>query len=257
MTFEELARKALRTIGAIGQGVELSANDLEVAWQACIDMFDGFAADRLTVYQQLIRTFPLVANQGSPDNPYTIGLGGDFDIVRPMFIPNANVVVETTSPAFEIPLAILENDEYARISIKTLASALPQALWYDYKFEQTGADTGLAHIYLYPVPNGQQTIQLRLFIPTPMRMWTSKTADYSFPPGYAEMLRYQLAKRCASEFQRPLSAETLQLVTDTFAVMERPNASMPKLRGDFGLPRVPGSLYNWRIGSNTTLGNGS
>lgn len=250
MKFVELGTKALRTIGAIGQGVDPSGNDMQVAFEACNDMIDAWAAQRLTIFQTLRKLFDLVANQGGVANPYTIGLGGDFDVPRPTWIPDANLVVYTTTPPFEYPLHIMTPDEYARTSIKDLASAMATALFFDGKFDTTGPDTGLGDLFLYPVPNGQMPVKLALYLPYPMTGFADiGTTDYTFPPGYKEALRYQLAKRLAAEFQRELSQEIQQLVSDTWAVIQRANVPIPTLRSDYGLPGMgAGSMYNWRTG---------
>lgn len=252
--FTDLARKALRTIGAIGQGVTMRPNDLQLAFEAANDMIDGWAAQRLTIFQVILKTFPLVANQGSPDNPYTIGPGGDFDVPRPTFITTATMQVNTTSPPFKITLVPMEDDEYAMLTIPGLLSALSESFYYNGKFDTHGVDVGLGEFFLYPVPNGQQPVDLILQLPTPMEGFADKsTTLYTFPFGYAEALRYQLAKRLAVEFGKTLSAEHQQLAIDTFAVIQRPNAKMPNLRSDYGVPGVGSTngMYNWRTGSNT------
>jgi hypothetical protein len=252
--FADLARQSLRTIGAIGQGVTMSANDLQLAFEAANDMIDSWAAQRLTIFQVLLKTFPLVANQGSPDNPYTIGPGGDFDVPRPTFITTATMLVSTTSPPFKIVLDQLDDAEYGMLTIPGLLSALSEAYYYNGKFDTSGVDTGLGQFFLYPVPNGQQPVSLVLQLPTPMTGFADKTTTlYTFPFGYKEALRYQLAKRLAVEFGKTLSPSNEQLCIDTFAVIQRPNARMPNIRSDFGVPGVGATqgLYNWRTGSNT------
>ena len=254
MKFVELARKSLRTIGAIGQGVPMSANDLALAFEAANDMIDAWAAVRLTIFQTLRKIYPLVADRGGPLDPYTIGVGGDFDVPRPTFISNANLNVLTTDPPFEITLDIYDQNEYANITIKNLSSALAEALYYDGKFDTSGADVGLGNIFLYPVPNGQQPLELALYLPIAMTGFADEaTTDYTFPPGYAEALRYQLAKRLAVEFGKTLSPEHQQLAIDTFAVIQRPNAPIPSLRCDYGVPGTGASegLWNWRTGTNS------
>lgn len=257
MKFVELGTKALRTIGAVGQGVGVSANDLQVAFEAQADLFDSWAAQRLTIYQTLRRVFPIVANQGGPDNPYTIGTGGDLDVPRPTWLPNANVIMDTSTPPIEYPLTIFKPQEYARTAIKDLASALCTAIYFDGQWDNDGAAQGLGNIFLYPVPNGQMPLRLALYLPFPMQGFADMAeTDYTFPPGYAEALRYQLAHRLASEFQKSLSAETQALVVSTFAVIQRDNVPIPNISSDYGLPGTgPGQgLYNWRTGENTTLG---
>lgn len=258
MKFIDLGTKALRTIGAVGQGVPVSSSDLRVAFEACNDMIDAWAAKRITIFQTLRKVFDLVPGQGGPTNPYTVGLGGDFNIQRPTFISNANLIVDTTTPSFEYPLAILTPDEYARTAIKDMASAMATTLYFDGKFETSGVDKGLGDIFLYPVPNGQMPCRLALYLPYPMTGFADMgETEYTFPFGYAEALRYQLAHRLASEFGKSLSPETATLVTETFAVIQRANVPIPTLRPDWGLPGGTGAnfLYNWRTGQTGRQGN--
>lgn len=258
--FVELATKALRTVGVIGRGVPPSGYDVDVAFQASHDMFDAFAAQRLTVFQTIRNVLDLVndGSKGGPLDPYTIGVGGDFNLARPTWIPNANLLCLTTNPPFEYPLYIYEPDEYATVAIKDMQSAMATSIFFDGKFDTSGPDVGLGDLFLYPVPNGQMPVKLVLYLPRPMNGFADKaTTEYTFPPGYAEMLRYQLALRLSTEYQMPLSAEHQQLVRDTFAVIERPNVPIPNLRCDFGVPGTGAvsGLYNWRTGTNTRLGN--
>lgn len=249
MTFTQLARKALRSIGVVGQGQDLQPADLQAAFELANDMLDGWAVDRLTIFHTPRYVFAATSGKGSPTNPYTIGPGGDLDMVRPIFIDRAGYNVLTTNPDFEIPLTIARTaDDYADISIKNLASALPLFLYYDPSYPDTGVSTGLGKIFLYPVPNGQQPIEIVLYVPTPLRQFPDLTTNLSFPPGYADALHYQLAKRCAVDWRKPMNAELTQLAIDTFAAIKRTNAPVPTLKSDWGVGTAPG-YYDWRTGT--------
>lgn len=253
MKFSALGQKALRTIGALGQGVPASPNDMQVAFEAANDMIDAWAAVRLTIFQNLRYVFPIITGKGAPLTPYTIGVGGDFDIARPLWISDAMENLLTSTPALEIPLEILSYDEYANIAMKDMGSAMATALFYNGKFDTAGPDVGLGEIFLYPVPNGQNSLELVLYIPSPMRGFADiDTTEYSFPPGYAEAIRYSLAKRLSGEFRMPLTSENEQLVVDTFAVIQRPNGPVPTLSTDYGLSGRATGMWNWRLGVNTT-----
>jgi hypothetical protein len=252
---DDLTYRALRTVGKVAQGDPLDGNDSATGFQIANDMLDGWAAQRLTIYQTLAQNFPLVAGQGSPSTPYTIGPGGTFNVPRPVWIPNATIRLLSSVPVLEYGLRIYESEnEWAHEAIKALASALPTGLYYDGAFPTTGAGAGLGNIFLYPVPNGQQPIGLTLYLPTPLTAFADQNVtQYTFPPGYAEALRYQLAKRLASEFGIPLTAEAAALAVETFGIIKRPNGRIPLLRS--GLPRFAGSggsggLWNWRLGRN-------
>lgn len=255
ITLTDLCQRAMRSINALGQAQTFAPGDLQVCAEAANDMLDAWAAQRLTVFQTLRHVYALTTGKGGPTNPYTIGSGGDFDQFRPLWIPNANVRVSNSSgDPYEIALAVLNQGEYAAIAMKTLTNSIPTCLWFNGRYNETGANAGLGEIFLWMIPNGQQTLSLVLYTPTPLTSFADLTSEYSFPPGYREALRYQLALRLATEFGRPVSPELATLATQTFAVIERPNADVGKLRSDFmGMGRSTG-LYDWRTGSSSRRG---
>lgn len=258
MKFVEMARQSMRAINAIGQGVQLQGNDVVVAFEVAQMMFDAWAAKRITIYQQLRYVFPLLANQGGPLNPYTIGLGGDFNVARPIWIPNANLNCLTTTPPFEYPLAIFLPDEYAQIAIKDMASAMATGIFFNGRYQNTGPDTGLGEVFLYPVPNGQMPLELVLYLPVPMNGFADiADTEYNFPPGYKEAIKYQLAKRLAAEFGKAWSAENENLAVEAFAIIQRDNVPIPNLRSDYGIPgtNAASGMYNWRTGTNSRRGS--
>jgi len=251
MRFVELGTRALRVIKAVGQGVPSNDDDLQVAFETCQDMFDGFSVQRLTVFQTLRSTYPIVAAQGSPANPYTVGTGGDIDIPRPTWIPNAGYEFTSLSPVLERGLVVLDDDEYAALPLKALAGPIPQRLHYNKKFDTSGVSVGLGDLFLHPVPNGAQALNLVLYLPTPMTGFADiGTTEYTFPPGYTEALVYQLAKRLCIPFDKQMTKEQEQLTVDSFAAIQKPNAPMPKMRTDYGLPGGGGGYYDWRTGTS-------
>jgi len=256
MKFVDLGTKALRTVGVIGQGVPAAPEDMQIAFDLAVDMFDSWAVKRLTVFQTLRNVFPIVGGKGSPANPYTIGLGGDLNIPRPNWISDAAVLIDSTVPPTERQLRVLEDSEYAAITLKDMPSTLVERIHFSGKFNTTGIDVALGQVFLHPVPNGTMATRLVLYIPTPMSGFADlATTEYLFPPGYAEALHRQLAKRCAVEYERPWSPESEQLAVEAFAIIQRPNATIPKLRADYGLPGSGNEgYYDWRTGLTTGRG---
>ncbi len=244
-----LIAKAYRSILVLRPGDVLTPAQAQVGFEALNDLLDAWAAIRLTIFQTTRLVYPLIAGKGTPDNPYTIGPGGDFDQARPLWIPNARILIHTTDPPFEAPCAVYTNDQWASLGIKTLASALVQGIYYDTTFPSSGASLGLGTIMVYPIPTGALPLSLVLYTPIPLTTFADlNTTPYSFPPGYAEALRYQLALRLASEAGVPVPPIVAEMATVTFAVVQRPNVRMPALRTDVPVGRGALGLYNWRLG---------
>lgn len=250
MKFSALAKKSLRSINAAPRAGEVSPEDTAIAFEAANDMLDAWAAKRLTIFHTQRKVYALTANKGTPTNPYTIGPGGNFDQARPLWIPTAMCLVPGDDP-YEFELDVVNQDTYARISLKAIGSALPSKLFYDARFPSSGATVGLGQIFLYPVPDGSQSLSLVLYTPLALTAFADiDTTDYTFPPGYAEAMRYQLAIRLAIELGYPLTPDLSEMAATTFGVIQRPNARVPLLRCDSAMSGTgaAGSSYNWRTG---------
>jgi hypothetical protein len=255
-TFVYFGERALRAIGAVGLGVPVRPDQQEYAFQAFNDMIDTWAVDRLTVFQSLVKEFPLVAFKGGVSNPYTVGVGGDFDMPRPTWITDALLLVKTTVPAYEYQLHILKAGQWNTIGIKDLPSGLANCLYFDGKWDTTGPQQGLGNLYLNPVPDGTLPVSLRLYVPVPMSGFADLDATaYIFPPGYREALVYQGMRRLALDLGKALTPDQQQLAAETFRMIKDANAQTPNITSDVGIPGTRGgSLYNWRTGTNAPAG---
>jgi hypothetical protein len=255
VTANNLTAKALQVIGLLAPGEVLKAEDAQLGFDTLADMIDGWAAVRLTIFQTGRTVFPLTGGKGGPLNPYTIGPGGNFNQSRPLWIPNGSIQVATTNPPFEYPLGISDDDEYARTSIKALTSPLPRDLYFDAAFPTSGASAGLGNIILFPIPDGTLPLSLVLYTPLPLTAFADQNiTNYSFPPGYAEALKYQLALRLTTAFGIPLDPVIADLAKRTFGVIQRPNAKIGKLRCDSAIAGH-GGYYDWRTGTSRRRGD--
>ncbi len=201
LTANEVVARALNVIGAIAQGETPDAAMSQQGRDLLTEMVDAWNIQGLTVLAQNRTVYDLVANQGSPTNPYTIGPGGDFDTgtaARPVAIRAANLLLNTTSPyPVEIPLAILTDQMYQSNTIKTLANAQPTTLYY-----QPSVPLGV--IQLWPVPNTAAN-DLVLYTDLLTPQFVGATTAYVCPPGYAKAFRLCLADTLAPYY--PVASE--------------------------------------------------
>ena len=211
------------------------------------DMINSWAQNQQTIPVVAREVFDLVADQGSPTNPYTIGTGGDFDTDRP---PNQNSVVgaalllTTPSPNVEVPLPVITDNAYQSIQIKALGSSQPTVVYYNPKF----TTSELGEIYLWPVPN-IATNDLVLYLQKQISEFANlSSTTYQFPPGYEEAMKYQLARRLAGPWGAELLPTDERLAAETFANMQRSNTKMSDLRNDFAFDRRLG-YYNIQSGN--------
>jgi hypothetical protein len=178
-----LINAALKTIGVLAAGETASPEDAADALLRLNEMIDAWGTQRLTIYELKRTTKTLTASTAS----YTIGTGGSINIVRPVWIESAGLIIDTAATIpVEIPIRVLTDDEWSGIVLKTLTSPLAQGIYYDH-----GWVSGLATISVYPIPT-VSTTQLVLYCPTAV-LGMALATSYAFPPGYAKLLRYGLA----------------------------------------------------------------
>ncbi|MDR7006091.1 hypothetical protein [Paraburkholderia strydomiana] len=116
-TAVDLITLALKDIGAVGIGQAISAEDTADALATLNMMLGQWSVDRLSVYH-LIDT----AKQSTGAQSYTVGIGGDFSITRPIKI-NAAYARLTSSGAgnaVDYRISMIDaREDYARISVNT------------------------------------------------------------------------------------------------------------------------------------------
>ena len=119
-------------------------------------------------------------------------------------------------------LRIRTADEYNDISDKELQSE-PDYLYYD-------PQNPLGHIYLYPVPDEADILHTDSW--KPMSSFASLTTTVSFPPGYEEMFKYNLARRLAPDYNRQLPPDVRELAEETLAAVKNVNVEIPTMKTD-------------------------
>lgn len=239
MTGNNLIERSLKTIGVLAPGETASASDVEDAFTILNSMIDTWATQRLTIFHTARTAFNLTAST----QDYTIGTGGTFDIVRPLWIVAASIIPDRNASAaqkVELPISAAMNiDQWQNVAIKGTTSTFPTEFFYDKAWA-----AGLGTISVWPIPRNSDC-QLVLYTPTALSKFADKTTDYTFPPGYEEALRYQLALRLAPEFGRQLPPEVVLLASETLGNIKRVNTNDEELSIDTAL-MAHGGRYDWR-----------
>jgi len=247
VTALDIISSALKLIGVTAAGETPSSEDANDALVVLNDYVDELRTQRLSIYITTRNVYPLTAATAS----YTIGTGGDLNQQRPLWIPYAGLIIDNSaSPQTEIGIDVLSVQQYADIYQKSLGSQLAQALYYDH-----GWSSGLGIIYLYPVPS-VGTTSLVLYTPIAINEFDNLTTEYTFPPGYRKMLRYNLAVQLAAEYGRQVDPSVADIARTATASVKSANATQP------GLMRIDAAMvgrarsWNWRTGTNSTRGSG-
>jgi hypothetical protein len=232
-TVRDLITGSMRLIGAVATGETPAASELQDAFSALNDMIDSWSNEGFLIYNNVIESFPLVPGQSA----YTIGTGGNFNTVRPMKIQTATLQVQQT-PVLELPMKIVNQDEWAAITIKSTTSSIPMWLFDDGNFP-------LKTLHVWPVPTVANYIGLYSW--KQLSEFASVNATISLPPGYNKMLRFGLALEISPEYGKSLDPDIVTQFVDARASVKRMNITPNYLKVDDALMSNRNG-FNWLTG---------
>jgi hypothetical protein len=232
-TARDLIKGSLKLIGIIASGENPSAEEANDALTILNEMLDNWSTESLFVFSKTIEDFALVPSQ----QVYTMGTAGDFNTSRPQKILHAATVDLTATPTFEIPLDILNFDQWSEVSQKGVTSTLATKLYVDYA-------NPLVSLSFYPVPTIANNV--RLYSWKPLAQLTLDTA-VDLPPGYKMAIRYNLAVMLSPEYSRPVSQDLGSIAQSTKASIQRMNIEPVLMKCD---PATLGEsrAWDWRTG---------
>jgi hypothetical protein len=135
-------------IGFLGAGQVASSEDASFALDRLATHAERRGrAERLTILALLRTTKTLTS--GTRD--YTIGSGGAINIVRPVWIDHATIILDNTATDhLELPIRIFTDAEWANLGLKTYDSASIEGIYYDHAFSTS---TSRGTISTYPTIN--------------------------------------------------------------------------------------------------------
>jgi hypothetical protein len=220
----DLITRALRLLQILAPGDVLNDDDAQDGLSTLNELVDGWATDGTTMLA-VVRT---QGNLVSGTSSYTIGSGGDFNIVRPVRIARASVIPDrTVADPIEIPFDhILTVAEYQAIQVKTLTARFPDRMSYDHAWS-----AGLGRITPWPVPNAS-VAALVLYCETALTAFADLSTSYTFAPGYVPALRYNLALELAADFEKVAKPIVVLKAREYLAKIQVANTRPVTLRCD-------------------------
>lgn len=246
--FMTIASDVAAMLNIVIDGEALSDAMANQARRFCNRMLSGWS-QRGNLFIPIIarERFDLVANQGGPDNPYTIGNGGDFDTDRPSnqnSLVSANLILTATSPEVRVPLGIYTYQSYDANKIPDMSNSQPTGLYYNPTYQ-----ANLGSIYLWPVPD-VNTNDLELFLQKSVAQFGDLTTVYYLPESAQDAITYQLALRMQGTWGKTLQQEDVRLAAETLGVFKRSNAKLSDLSNDAYLfSQGRRTIYNIQSGS--------
>ena len=237
-TANDLVRAAMRLIQVSAVDTDLTASELKDGIESLNRMIDAWSLEELMLYQVIREQFELQSGQ----NPYSIGLGGDWDTTRPTKIVGAYLTLNNGAIPVDYPMIVLNYDDYNAIRLKTLSTNFPGYLYYQPSFP-------IAEAYIYPIfspndPSTQGPAYVTITSWKPFDMVVDPTAYIALPPGYWEAIVFNLATRIAEEYQFDMRPSTIQLAQQALKKIKRMNQRTPTLQTDVALMNTSQLRYN-------------
>ncbi len=238
MTVNDLVTAALRRINAIDAVSAPSSEDSADVFQRLNSLIESWQVDGLTIPYTIRTTWTITSTKGILGNPYTVGTGGDINVLRPSLPNGLEVRYQDTSvsPTIEYRMNSLTDDAWQLIPQKGLTSPLPT----NYYYQPTYA-SGFGSLYLWMVPTSS-TLQGVMYSPAQVPIFAALTDTIVLPPGYFRALRDNLALEIQPEwdYDTPPDQMLIKSAAESLASIKRANVRPmdmnmdPALTGHYG-----------------------
>ncbi len=227
-----LVKSALRLTGIIAAGEDIPEDEASDALMVFNQMVDAWNADRLAIFTTSSNDFPFTLNKQS----YTLGGGGDFDMIRPAQIDSMSAIILTNAAnPIEYPMSMFTVQQWQnQLPVKQVFGSFPLICYDDGNFP-------LRTLNFWPIPQQQNAV--RIYSWQPLNASATFDTSLSFPPGYQEAFRFNTAVRLAAEFGAAVPASVQQLAIESLARLKTINAPLLQLRSD--LLAAP-DAYNYK-----------
>lgn len=212
LDFTTLALRKLRVLNPVQSP---QAEDGQNGFDALNLWLDDLGTQRQTITNVIRNVFPL-ANAVSS---YTIGDGGTFNVVRPVWIDAVSIRPNrTVTSVLELALPpVLTVDQYQRITLKTQTAPYPTQVFYDHAYT-----AGLGNVIVWPVPN-TSVADLVLYLPTAFTAFADQSTMYGFAPGVARAIVYNLTVELADDYHKTPSDRVERIAVSSLANVKRSN----------------------------------
>jgi hypothetical protein len=228
----DIITSALKLVGVLADGETPSDDTANQGLSVMNDMIDSWNAQRRAIFTTRSDDFPFVLGQQS----YTLGAGGDFNIPRPARIDAMSAIL-LNNPAnpVEVPMDMYSvQDWQTQVPVKTVNGSFPQICYDDGGFP-------LRTLNFWPIPVDQPN-SVRIYSWQALGAQTL-TSEVTYPPGYAEAFRYNLAVRLGAEFNHDASSTVVMFAVSSLAIVKTMNAPDLSLQSDL-VPSPAG--YNYK-----------
>lgn len=248
----DIISSAMRLIGSLAEGETLPSSSASDGLLVLNGMVDSWQIERLMLFttQPVAKDINGIPFTLNGQQSYTLGTGGTLNYPRPPRVDRYSIVV-LNNPAqpLELPIDSLTDAEWQMIPVKNVSSALPTTVYNDLGFP-------FMTLSFWPIPN--TAVQLILYIWVALSQFADLVTDYTFPPGYNEALRYNLALRLIAEYPGNYPAQVMQtvpaLATAAISKIKSFNTPLSYLYCDPALVTPDKQVWNYLTGTSQPPG---
>lgn len=244
ITGASLISGAFNVLGMYEAGESPTAAESSGALRRLNNLIRRWSLEHFTIPFVARTVKAITANQAS----YTVGTGGDINIVRPAVLEGVGLLLNDAQPfPVEIPRGLMSDDAWQAVPVKDLTNPLFTDGYYNPTYSGQ-----LGTLTLWPVPT-DDTTSVVVYALQQLGTFADTTTSYDVPDGYEEALEYQLALRLATPYGRPIPPELPGLAASALAVIKRANAGA-RLND---VPQDPAYTHDRKGGYNIVTGQGS
>lgn len=188
--------------------------EAEDSLQTLNEIVDKWNIESLMITSTINYDVPLTGKK-----VYTMGPGGDIDVIRPPSgILQAYYLMPTSNQEVSLPIEIITQGQYNGIAIKDLQITIPQMLYYN-------ADYPLAHVYIYPISSVGKVV---ITVSDQFMGFSDLDAVIDLPPGYIKALRYNLAVELSTEYGRQLDERIESMAVGAKSFIKANNSTVKR-----------------------------
>lgn len=217
-TPNDIIAASLKKAGILGVGQTAQAEDLNDAFADLNDMLAQWQRKRWLIWHLVDNSFISTGSQS-----YTVGTGGNFNIVRPDLIEAAYFRQVNVGPNYvDYPLQeIPSREDYALVQLKNLHS-FPFYYFYDSAYP-------LGYLYVYPIPQSG-IYEIHIVTKDQLGQFSTINQSINLPLEYNAALKWNLAARLRVSYRLPVDEGLVALAKDALNVITMANVQMPLLK---------------------------
>jgi hypothetical protein len=207
---------ALKDAGVIGVGQTPHSEDANDAFRRLNWMLADWQRKRWLIYHLVD-----YAHLADGSTSYTVGPGGDFDIIsRPETIDSAFFRQTNGVQNVDYPLhQVYSREDYNKIAVKDLAS-FPHYMFYDTAYP-------MGSVYFWPVPDHRY--EMHLTVKQQLGPFTTLYVDIELPPEYEAAIYHNLVTRLRAGHRLPPDPQLNLFAKDSLDTVRTANAQIPRL----------------------------